>query len=111
LLSWKAILCYICIWSHGALQVYSLVGFLDSGRTGWSAQPMLFFLWGCNPPLLPQSFCPAPQPGFKGPRIYIVLFFSVLERALSRFSYFLSCRFILVKIYIMTMATIIKENI
>ena len=35
LLSGKAILCYICIWSHGSLQVHSLVGDLDSGRTEW----------------------------------------------------------------------------
>ena len=30
----------MCIWSHGFLQVHSLVGGLDSGRTGWSCQPM-----------------------------------------------------------------------
>jgi hypothetical protein len=34
LLSGKTILCYICIWSHGSLQVYSLFGGLDFGRTG-----------------------------------------------------------------------------
>ena len=44
LLLGKAILCYICIWSHRSLQVYSLVGGLVSGRTGWPGQPMLFFL-------------------------------------------------------------------
>ena len=32
----KAILCYICIWSHGSLHVYSLVGGLVSGSSGWS---------------------------------------------------------------------------
>ena len=57
LLSVKAILCYICIWIHGSLQVHHLVGVLVSGRTGWSGQPMLFSQWGCNPPLLLQSFC------------------------------------------------------
>jgi hypothetical protein len=34
----KAILCYICGWSHGSLHVYSLVGGLvpwNSGGTGW----------------------------------------------------------------------------
>ena len=45
MLSGKAILCYICIWSHGSLQVHSLVGGLDSGRTGWSGLPMLFLQW------------------------------------------------------------------
>ena len=30
----KAILCYICSWSHGSLHVYSLVGGLVSGSSG-----------------------------------------------------------------------------
>ena len=30
----KAILCYICGWSHGYLHVYSLVGGLVSGSSG-----------------------------------------------------------------------------
>jgi hypothetical protein len=37
LMSHKAILCYICIWSHGSLHVHSLVGGLvpeSSGGTG-----------------------------------------------------------------------------
>jgi hypothetical protein len=50
--SGKAILCYIGIQSHGSLQVHSLVDGLDSGRTGWSDQPMLFFQWGYKPPEL-----------------------------------------------------------
>ena len=53
----KAILCYICSWSHGSLQVYSLVGGLvprSSGGTGWLI--LLLFLWGCKPPQLLQSF-------------------------------------------------------
>jgi hypothetical protein len=45
LMSDKAILCYICIWSPGALPVLSLVGGLVPGSTGWSGQPTLFFLW------------------------------------------------------------------
>ena len=42
----KAIVCYICIWSH----VYSLVGALVPGSsedTGWFI--LLFLLWGCKP--------------------------------------------------------------
>jgi hypothetical protein len=35
----KAILCYICIWNHGFLPVYSLVRALVPGSTGWSSQP------------------------------------------------------------------------
>jgi hypothetical protein len=31
----KAILCYIYCWSHGSLLVYSLVGGLDPGSSGW----------------------------------------------------------------------------
>jgi hypothetical protein len=54
LLSGKAILCF------GSLQVHSLLGGLVFGRTGWSAHPMLFFQWGCNPPPLLQSFCQLP---------------------------------------------------
>jgi hypothetical protein len=46
----KAILCYICGWSHGSLHVYSLVGGLvpgSSGGSGWFI--LLFFLWVANP--------------------------------------------------------------
>lgn len=42
LLSRKAILCYISIWSHESLQVYFLVGGLVSRKTEWSGQHMLF---------------------------------------------------------------------
>jgi hypothetical protein len=60
LLSGKAILCYICIWSQVYLQVYSLVGGVVSGRTVWSGQSVLFFQWSCKPPpVLP----PAPPSG------------------------------------------------
>jgi hypothetical protein len=31
----KAILCYICSWIHGSLHVYSLVGSLVPGSSGW----------------------------------------------------------------------------
>jgi hypothetical protein len=55
LLSGKAILCYICIWSHGSLPVYSLVGGLVPGSTRLSGQ-LMFFLWGCNPLQFLQSF-------------------------------------------------------
>jgi hypothetical protein len=60
LLSGMAILCCISIWSHGFLQVHSLVGGLDFGWTRWSGQAMLFFQWGWNPPPLPQTFCQYP---------------------------------------------------
>jgi hypothetical protein len=46
----KAILCYICSWSHGSLHVYSLVGGLvpgSSGGLGWFI--LLFLLCGCKP--------------------------------------------------------------
>ena len=50
----KAILCYICGWSHGSLHVYSLVGGLVPGSSGWLI--LLFFLWGFKPLQLLQSF-------------------------------------------------------
>ena len=53
LMSNKAILCYICSWSHG----YSLVGGLlpgSSGGTGWLI--LLFLQWGCKPLQLLRSF-------------------------------------------------------
>ena len=46
----KAILCYICSWSHGSLHVDSLGGGLvpgSSGGSGWLIS--LFFLWDCKP--------------------------------------------------------------
>jgi hypothetical protein len=43
----KAILFYIYGWSHGSLSVYSLVGGLDPGSSGWLI--LLFFLWGYKP--------------------------------------------------------------
>ena len=50
----KAILCYIYSWSHRPLNVYSLVGGLELGSSGWLI--LLFFLWGCKPLQLFQSF-------------------------------------------------------
>jgi len=49
----KAILCYICSWSHGSVHVYSLDGGLVPVSSGWLA---LLFLWGCKPLQLLQSF-------------------------------------------------------
>jgi hypothetical protein len=57
LMSHKAILCYIYIWSHRSLALHFPVVGLVSGSTRWSSQPMFFFLWGCNLPLLLRSFC------------------------------------------------------
>jgi len=42
----KAILYYICSWSHGFVHVYSLDGGLVPESTGWL---ILFFLWVVNP--------------------------------------------------------------
>ena len=46
----KAILCYLCGWSHGSLYVYSLVGGLVPGSSegsGWLI--LLFLFWHCYP--------------------------------------------------------------
>jgi hypothetical protein len=54
---YKAILCYICSWSHGSLHMYSLVGGLGLGSsegTGWFI--LLFLLWGCKHLQLLGSF-------------------------------------------------------
>jgi hypothetical protein len=56
-----SLICYICIWSHRFLQVHSLVGGLDFGRTEYSGQPMVFFQWGCSPPQHFHSFCHLPH--------------------------------------------------
>jgi hypothetical protein len=58
LMSDKTILCYMCIWSPGFLHVYSLVGDLVPGNSGWL---ILFFLWGCNPF---NSFSHSPSSSF-----------------------------------------------
>jgi len=53
----NALLCYMCRWSHGSLHGYSLVGGLIPGSSGCSGWLMLlFFLWGCKPLQLLQSF-------------------------------------------------------
>ena len=49
LISDKSMLCYICIWSHGSLHVYSLVGGLVSVSSGRSNYLQFFFQWCCNP--------------------------------------------------------------
>jgi hypothetical protein len=52
----KAIICYICVWSHEWLHVYSLVGGLVLGSSEVSGRlVLLFFLWGCKPLQLHQS--------------------------------------------------------
>jgi hypothetical protein len=51
---YKAILCYIYGWRHGSLYVYSLAGVLASRISGWLI--LFFFLWGCKPLQLLQSF-------------------------------------------------------
>jgi hypothetical protein len=48
----KAILCYICSWSL----VYSFVDGLVPGSSRGSGWWILFFLWGCKPLQLLQSF-------------------------------------------------------
>jgi hypothetical protein len=42
----KAILCYICGWSHGSLHVYFLVGGLVPGSSGGRGN--LFGWWCCS---------------------------------------------------------------
>ena len=57
-MSGKDLPCYVCIWSHESLPIRSLVGGLVPGSSGWSGQPMLFFLWGYNHPP-PHSSSPS----------------------------------------------------
>lgn len=59
----KAVICYICICSHGSFPVHSLVGGGVLGSTGWSGQLMWFFLWGCSPTQLLESFLQLPHHG------------------------------------------------
>jgi hypothetical protein len=50
LISDKAVLCYICSWSHGHSHVYSLVDGLVSGSSGGIDLLILSFVyWRCNP--------------------------------------------------------------
>ena len=57
LMSYKAIICFICNWSLGSLLVYSLFGCLVCGSSGVSGSLiLLFFLSGCNALQLVQSF-------------------------------------------------------
>ena len=49
LMSNKAILCYICSWSHGSLHVYAFVSGLFPESTGGTGRfILLFLLWGCK---------------------------------------------------------------
>jgi len=41
----KAILCYICSWSHGSVHVYALDAVLVPGTSVWL---ILLFLWDCK---------------------------------------------------------------
>ena len=75
----KAILCYICCWSHGSLHVYSLVDGLVPGSSEGSVWwILLFFLRGCKPFQLLQSFpyllhwgpCAQTMIGCKHPHLY-----------------------------------------
>jgi hypothetical protein len=52
---WSGYSSCICIWNHGSLPVHSLIGILVPGSTGWFGLLMLFFQWGCNPPLCSSS--------------------------------------------------------
>jgi hypothetical protein len=64
LMSDKAILCCIYIWSHGFLPVHSLVGVLVPGSTGWSGQPTEIVLpMGFQSLSTSLVFLSAPQPG------------------------------------------------
>jgi hypothetical protein len=55
LMPYKAILCYLCSCSHGSLHVYSLVDGLVLMISG-DVWILLFFLWGCKPLQLLQTF-------------------------------------------------------
>ena len=62
LLSGKAIFCYVCIWSHASLQVYSLVGGLDFGELGvqdslcCSSNGVAISLGSSSPPASSRDF-------------------------------------------------------
>jgi hypothetical protein len=48
-MSYKAILCYICRWSHGSHHVYSLIDGLVPGIPGRSGWLILSILWVAKP--------------------------------------------------------------
>ena len=52
LMSHKAILCYLCSWSHGSLLSWWF-SHLSSGASDWL---ILVFKWGCRPLQILQSF-------------------------------------------------------
>ena len=62
----KAILCYICSWSHWPLLVSSLVDVLVPGSFRGSGWLILFFLWDCKPLHL-QTEHRDPSGGVRGP--------------------------------------------
>jgi hypothetical protein len=62
----KAILNYLCIWSHGSIPVHSLVGGLVCGSTGWSVQQMFFLC-----PL--SSFSPPTRSPTRVPELSLVV--------------------------------------
>jgi hypothetical protein len=70
LMSDKAILCCICIWSHRFLHVYSLVGSLVSGSSGGSVS------WYCSSyevAILFRSFIPYPSSSTGGPGLSVMV--------------------------------------
>jgi hypothetical protein len=66
-MSHKAILCYICSWSHGSLQVYSLVGGLVPGNSGVGGEVWLVdivvLLMGLQAPSAPSVLSLIPPLG------------------------------------------------
>lgn len=72
LMSDKAILCCLSIWSHGSFTIHSLVGGIVPGSTGWSSQPTLFFQWCCillfSP--TPSASSPTRMVGYKHPHLH-----------------------------------------
>ena len=83
----KAILCYICSWSHESHHVYSLAGGLVQGSSRISVWLVLFLLWGCKCLQLLQSFLQllhwVPYAQFNG---WLSAFASVFVRLWQRLS-------------------------
>ena len=83
-MSGNAILCYLCLWSHGSLSVQSLVGGVVPGSTGLSGQQMLFFIWVCQlllPPAPPSTSSPTsvPEPSLVVGSKHAHLYWSVAD--------------------------------
>lgn len=62
-MSYKAILCYIYPWSHGSSSCILLGGWYSFWENWGPNQLTLFFLWGCDHPLLLQFFHQLPHWG------------------------------------------------